>query len=72
MIVLLEPVIDDDLGLLGRCEPFGIENLPAQCSVEALIVAILPGRSRVDADRLDANASKPVLQRVGGELWSIV
>lgn len=39
VVVLLEPVIDDDLGLLGRCELFGIENLPAQCPVEALTCA---------------------------------
>ncbi len=30
VIVLLEPVIDDDLGLLGRREPLQIENFSTQ------------------------------------------
>ena len=29
VVVLPEPAIDYDLCLLGRCEPFGIENLAA-------------------------------------------
>ena len=41
MIVLLEPVIDDDLGLLGRREPFGIEKISAQRAVEPLVVPVL-------------------------------
>jgi len=43
VVVLSKPLVDDDLGLVGGVEPFGIENLPAQCSVEALVVSILPG-----------------------------
>ena len=43
VIVLPEPVVDDDLGLLGRREPLRIENLSTQCTVESLIVAVLPG-----------------------------
>ena len=72
MIVLPEPMIDDDLGLLGRYEPLGIENLPAKCPVEALIVAILPGRSRVNADGLDPKTSKPTLHRLCCELGAVI
>ena len=42
VVVLSEPLIDDDLGLLCRHEPFGIEYLAAQGSIEALIVSVLP------------------------------
>ena len=35
VIELLDPVIDDDLGLLRGCEPFGIENLSTQRPVES-------------------------------------
>ena len=72
MIVLFEPVIDDDLCLLGRRKPLRIENLPAQRTIEPLAISVLPGRPRVDADRLDTNASKPVLRCFGDELRSIV
>ena len=68
VIVLLEPVVDDNLCLLGRRKPFGIEDLPTQCAVEPLVVSILPGRPRIDADRFDADGSKSVLRRFCEEL----
>ena len=43
VIVLSEPLIDDDLGLLCRHEPLGIEYLAAQRSIEAFVVLALPG-----------------------------
>ena len=43
MVVLSEPLIDDDLCLLYRCEPFGVEHFVAQGSVEAFVISILPG-----------------------------
>ena len=43
VIVLPEPLVDDDLGLLGRREPLRIENLSTQCPVEPRIVAVLSG-----------------------------
>ena len=42
-IVLSELGIDDDLSLFGGVEPFCVEDFPAKCAVEALIVSILPG-----------------------------
>ena len=43
VIVLSEPLVDDDLSLLCRVEPFGIEHLAAQCAVESFVVSVLPG-----------------------------
>ena len=43
VIVLPQPVVDDDLGLLGRRGPLHIENLSTQCPVESRFVAVLPG-----------------------------
>ena len=42
VIVLPEPLVDDDLSLLCRVEPFGIEHLVATGTVEAFIVSVLP------------------------------
>lgn len=72
MIVLLEPVIDDDLGLLGCGEPFGIEHLPAECAIEPFVVPILPRRPRRDADWLDTNSTQPVLHCFSSELRPVV
>ena len=43
VIVLPEPVVDGDLGLLGRREPLRIENLSTQCPVISRIVAVSQG-----------------------------
>ena len=42
VIVVFEPVVDDDLCLRSRREPICIEHLAAKCSVEALVVFGLP------------------------------
>ncbi len=43
VIVLSEPLVDDDLGLLCCGEPFGVEHLAAQSFVKSFVVSILPG-----------------------------
>jgi hypothetical protein len=42
VIVLFEPLVDDDLSLLRRREPLGVEYLMTQGSVEAFVVSVLP------------------------------
>lgn len=44
--VLSDPAIDYDLRLLRGREPLGIQDRPAQCAVEPLVVAVLPGAAR--------------------------
>ena len=61
VIVLAEPVIDNDLCLPGRCEPLGVEHLVAQRAIEALVISALPGRSGIDLDVLDANCDCAML-----------
>ena len=63
VIVLAEPLIDHDLRLRGCCEPLGVEHLATQRAVELLVISVLPGRSRIDLDGLDANACEPVQER---------
>ena len=72
VVVLSEPLIDDDLGLFCRREPFRIENLSAQRAIEPLVVSILPGRSGIDTDWFDSNPSKPVLRCFGSKLGAII
>ena len=43
VIVLPEPAVDDDLGLFCRCEPFGVQDLSAQCAVEPFVVPFSQG-----------------------------
>ena len=43
VIVLSQPLVNDDLSLLCCGEPFGVEHLAAQSSVKSFVVSILPG-----------------------------
>jgi len=72
MIVLFQPCFDDDLSLFDRREPLRIEHLSAQCSIEALVVAILPRASRINADGLDADLCQPCLEVGGDKLRTII
>ena len=62
LIVLFDPLIDDGLGLTGCAKPFGVENFSAESAVEALVISVLPGRPRIDADRFDAYLGQPVFE----------
>ena len=46
VVVLAEPLVDDDLGLPGGGEPFGIQDFPAKGSIEAFVVTVLPCAAR--------------------------
>ncbi len=72
LVVLSEPDIDCDLGLPSAVEPLGIENLPAQCSVETFVVAILPWATWIDLHWLDADLFQPALERRSNELRAII
>ena len=39
-------MLDDDLDLLDRSEPLGITKLMPWRPIEALVAAVLPGRTR--------------------------
>ena len=42
MVVLSEPVNEDDLSLSGCVEPLGIQDFSAKCSFETLVVTVPP------------------------------
>ena len=62
VVVLFEPLIDDGLGLSCCCEPFSVKHFTTQRSVEAFVVAILPGRAGIDVDGLDTDLDEPFLK----------
>ena len=55
-------LIDDDLRLICGREPLGVEDFPAERSIETLVVPVLPGRARVDPDGLHADPLQPRLR----------
>ena len=52
-VVVLAPGLDQDARLASGSEPFGVQALVAQATVEALVGAVLPGLAGVDVHGLD-------------------
>ena len=42
LIVLSEPLIDNDAGLIDAGKPLRVQHFSAERAIEALVVAILP------------------------------
>lgn len=51
-VVLITPLLDDDLGLLQTVEDLLIEAFVAQFAVEGLAISVLPWTARLDVQRL--------------------
>ena len=61
LFVLSEPYVDGDLGLLGGVEPLGVEDFATKCSVEALVVSVLPRTPWLDLNWVGAGLLEPGL-----------
>ncbi len=70
-VVVAPPRLDQNLGLGEAVEDLAVEQFVAQRAVEALVVAVLPGRARGDVKRLHTDLPQPVLDGGGDELASI-
>jgi hypothetical protein len=40
-IIMAKPCVDDDLSLVGGCEPLDVEHFVAESAVGALVVSVL-------------------------------
>ncbi len=56
-IVVPRPTLDEHLGFQQRIEPFAVEELIAELTIEALDGAIFPGAAQLDEQGLDLDAS---------------
>lgn len=54
-VIVLSPILDDDLGLLERVEDFAAQKFVAHSSVEALAVAVFPRATWRDVSGLCAD-----------------
>ncbi len=60
VIRLPEPLIDCDLCPPCRCKPSGAEHLAAKRPIEALVLAVVPWRARIDSKGRDADAPQQI------------
>ena len=65
VVVLPEPVIDDGLSLLGRCEARRIQNLSPYCPIEPLVVPVLPCPAQQGIARRCPERGDPGQMRIG-------
>ena len=71
-VVVLPPPFDEHLGLKQRVKRFPFQQLVSQLPVEALYVAVLPRRTRLDKQSLHTNSPQPLPDALGRELWAVV
>ena len=69
-VIVLSPLFDDDFGLLQAVEDFTVEQLIPEAGVEALAVAVLPGRTRRYVGSLGAHGADPVPNLFSDKLWA--
>ncbi len=57
----------------GQCvEDLAVQELVPQLAVEALVVAVLPGTTRLDEQRLYTEPGQPLSNQLRRELWPVV
>ena len=66
------PGLDEHRGLSEAVEDLAIEQFVAKRPIEALVVTILPWRTRRDVERLHADLGEPFLDRRGNKFRTIV
>jgi len=71
-VVVVPPPLDQHPRLQQRREDLSFEQLVTQLPVEALDVPVLPGRARLDVQRLYADLPEPSTHRLGRKLRTIV
>jgi len=71
-VVVDAPVLEEHLSLEQTVEELTVQELVAQSAVERLDPGVLPWRSRVDEDGVDAGEPAPVDHGIGNELGSVV
>jgi len=67
-VVMLAPLLDDELSFLERVEDLPVEQFIAEASIEALDVSVLPGWSWLDIGRPGGDGLDPLADRFGNEL----
>src|SRR5271169_6707323 len=71
-VVVDAPALCQHSDLFHRVEDLSIEELISELGVEALAVAVLPGRAGFDIQRLCSCVCQPLSQILGDELRAIV
>ncbi len=71
-VVVVAPVLGEDLGFQEGVELFDGEQLIPQAAVGRFDVRVLPLQSGVDVSGAGAGEAAPVPQSVCGELWAVV
>src|SRR6478672_6318529 len=71
-VIMPPPGLDQHFGLGEAVEDLAVEQFVAKRSVEALVVAILPGRTGRDVERLDPDLPEPFLDRRRDKFAAII
>jgi hypothetical protein len=71
-VIVMAPLVDDDLGFFQAVEDFAIEQFVTQFAVEGLTVTVFPRTSRFDVQGFGANLSEPIAHDLRSHFRAIV
>lgn len=71
-VVLIAPLLDDDLRFLQAEEDLLVQTLVTKLAVERLTVAVLPWTARLDVERSGTEPGQPATDHLSGHLRSVV
>ena len=71
-VVLIAPLLDDDLRLLKSVEDLLVEAFVAQFSIEGFAIAVLPWAAGLDVESFGSKSGKPTADHIGCHLRAIV
>ena len=71
-VVVVPPLLDQDLSFPERIEDFSVEEFISKPGVEALAVSVLPRRTRLDSGCLRFDSQDPGSHLLGDELRAVI
>ena len=71
-VVVVSPLLDDDLGFLDAVEDFPVEQLVSEFAVEGLTVPVLPGATWLDVKGFGADIGQPLPHNLRSHLRTVV
>jgi hypothetical protein len=71
-VVLIAPLLDDDLSFLEAVKDLLVEAFVAQLAVEGFAIAVLPRTAWLDVERFGPQPGEPAADHFGGHLCAVV
>ena len=72
MVVLTQPLPDDDLGFFQTVEDFSIQQLISELAIEGFTAPLLRRAARFDEARFGSDLCQSIAYDLGRHLWAVI